>query len=157
MAQQFTHTPRLPEIPTGHEQQRYFIRHLVRDVMRWGQKDTAQITLESTDGLISHTQYLKANECEELARALLDAAHDLRTHKAAALMAGGRAGAEPVTIISNASLPIQQVAVTTLAAAGAFVKAEEPPTPAIVVIGHASDWRSVLDWYTPALRESPIG
>ncbi len=37
---------------------------------------------------------------------------------ATALMAGGRAAAEPVTIISNASLPIQQVAATTLAEAG---------------------------------------
>jgi uroporphyrin-III C-methyltransferase len=76
---------------------------------------------------------------------------------AAALMAGGRAGAEPVTIISNASLPIQQVAATTLAGAGAYVAAHEPPTPAIVVVGHAADWRSVLDWYSPALRENPIG
>ena len=76
---------------------------------------------------------------------------------AAALMAGGRAAEEPVTIISNASLPIQQVAATTLAEAGAFVRAHVPPTPAIVVVGHAADWRSVLDWYSPALRENPIG
>lgn len=76
---------------------------------------------------------------------------------AAALMAGGRPGGEPVTIISNASLPQQLVQATTLAAAGRFVAENEPPTPAIVVVGHASDWRAVLDWYSPALRENPIG
>jgi len=76
---------------------------------------------------------------------------------AAALIKGGRKGDDPVSIISNASLPQQQVASTTLAEAGAFVKAHEPPTPAIVVVGHASDWRELLDWYAPALRANPIG
>ena len=76
---------------------------------------------------------------------------------AAALMGGGRPADDPVTIISNASLPHQQVVATTLQAAGAFVSAKEPPTPAIVVVGHASDWRDMLDWYKPALRENPIG
>jgi hypothetical protein len=41
--------------------------------------------------------------------------------------------------------------------AGAFVAKHEPPTPAIVVIGHASDWREVLDWYSGSLRENTIG
>ena len=76
---------------------------------------------------------------------------------ATVLMANGRPTSDPVTIVSNASLPIQQVASTTLAEAGAFVSANEPPTPAIVVVGHASDWRSVLDWYGPSQRENPIG
>ncbi len=76
---------------------------------------------------------------------------------AAALIKGGRKGDDPVSIISNASLPQQQVALTTLAEAGAFVKANEPPTPAIVVVGHASDWRSLLDWYSPAMKANSIG
>jgi len=76
---------------------------------------------------------------------------------AAALIKGGRKGDDPVSIISNASLPQQQVALTTLAKAGAFVKANEPPTPAIVVVGHASDWRSLLDWYSPAMKANSIG
>jgi uroporphyrin-III C-methyltransferase len=76
---------------------------------------------------------------------------------AAALIKGGRRGDDPVSIISNASLPQQQVALTTLAEAGAFVKANEPPTPAIVVVGHASDWRSLLDWYSPAMKANSIG
>ncbi|MEQ1524680.1 MAG: uroporphyrinogen-III C-methyltransferase [Aestuariivirga sp.] len=73
------------------------------------------------------------------------------------LIEGGRAPKDPVTIISNASLPHQQVAATTLDLAGAFVANHNPPTPAIVVVGHAADWREMLDWYSPALRENTIG
>ncbi|MCC7480910.1 MAG: uroporphyrinogen-III C-methyltransferase, partial [Hyphomicrobiales bacterium] len=76
---------------------------------------------------------------------------------AQALLEGGRATDDPVTIISNASLPHQQVAATTLDQAGAFVARNDPPTPAIVVVGHASDWREMLDWYSPTLRENAIG
>ena len=76
---------------------------------------------------------------------------------AGALIAGGRAVDDPVSIISNASMPNQTVAETTLSAAGEFVIAHKPPTPAIVVVGHASDWRPLLDWYAPALRANPIG
>jgi uroporphyrin-III C-methyltransferase len=76
---------------------------------------------------------------------------------AAALIAGGRPKDDPVSIISNASLPQQQVAQTTLAAAGAFVASHKPPTPAIVVVGHASDWRPVLDWYSEVMKANPIG
>lgn len=76
---------------------------------------------------------------------------------AAALMAGGRAPDDPVTLVSNASMPHQQAVETTLGAAGAFVAANEPPTPAIVVVGRAADWRALLDWYKGPLRENPIG
>jgi uroporphyrin-III C-methyltransferase len=76
---------------------------------------------------------------------------------ALALMEGGRDPQDPVTIISNASLPHQMVNSTTLIGAGAFVAEKNPPTPAIVVVGHASDWREMLDWYSPALRENTIG
>ena len=76
---------------------------------------------------------------------------------AQALMEGGREAGDPVIIISNASLPQQMVASTTLKQAGAFVAKNNPPTPAIVVVGHASDWREMLDWYSPALRENTIG
>ena len=76
---------------------------------------------------------------------------------AQALMEGGRDAGDPVTIISNASLPQQKVTSTTLKQSGAFVAENNPPTPAIVVVGHASDWREMLDWYSPALRENTIG
>ena len=39
----------------------------------------------------------------------------------------------------------------------AFLQATIPPTPAIVVVGRINEWRSVLDWYKGALRESAIG
>jgi uroporphyrin-III C-methyltransferase len=76
---------------------------------------------------------------------------------AQALMEGGRPPKDPVTIISNASLPHQQVQATTLDQAGVHVAQNNPPTPAIVVVGHAADWREMLDWYSPALRENAIG
>ena len=76
---------------------------------------------------------------------------------ASALLAGGRAADDPVAIISNASLPQQLVQETTLAKAGAYVVAHKPPTPAIVVVGHASDWRTLLDWYKPSLKANKIG
>jgi uroporphyrin-III C-methyltransferase len=76
---------------------------------------------------------------------------------AAALIAAGRPADHPVTIVSNASLPKQSVASTRLSEAGDFVEKHQPPTPAIVVIGHASDWREILDWYSPELRENKIG
>ena len=76
---------------------------------------------------------------------------------AAALIAAGRPADHPVTIVSNASLPNQTVASTKLGEAGAFIAAHNPPTPAIVVIGHASDWRPLLDWYSQELMENKIG
>ena len=76
---------------------------------------------------------------------------------AQALMQGGRTPADPVTIVCNASLPHQLVLSSILADAGAFVAQHQPPTPAIVVVGHAADWRDMLDWYSPALRENAIG
>ncbi len=76
---------------------------------------------------------------------------------AAALLAAGRPRADPVTIICNASVPQQLVLETILADAGEFAAARQPPTPAIVVVGHASDWRPVLDWYRGALLDNPIG
>ena len=74
-----------------------------------------------------------------------------------ALISAGREADDPVTIISNASLPQQQVAETRLAKARDFVRDNNPPTPAIVVVGHASDWRSLLDWYGEAERGNRIG
>jgi uroporphyrin-III C-methyltransferase len=76
---------------------------------------------------------------------------------AEALIAGGRPVDDPVTIVSNATLPHQQIMSTTLGAAGTDVEANEPPTPAIVVVGHASDWKEMLAWYRDGLRENPIG
>src|SRR5262245_61661450 len=74
-----------------------------------------------------------------------------------ALMAGGRDADDPVTIVSNATLPQQSVAETSLREVKTFLAENELPTPAIVVLGQVAEWRSVLDWYQGELRENPIG
>jgi uroporphyrin-III C-methyltransferase len=76
---------------------------------------------------------------------------------AEALLSGGRPVDDPVAIVSNASMPQQQVAITTLSQAAAYIAQHQPPTPAIVVVGHASDWREMLDWYQPHLRQNTVG
>jgi uroporphyrin-III C-methyltransferase len=76
---------------------------------------------------------------------------------AEALMAGGRDGADPVTIVSHATLPEQSVVQTSLREAKTFLAENEIATPAIVVLGQVAEWRSVLDWYQGGLRENPIG
>ena len=74
-----------------------------------------------------------------------------------ALIAGGRTTSDPVTIISNATLPQQSVGQTTLGEVNAFLDHGEFATPAIVVVGRIVEWRSILDWYRGSLRENPIG
>jgi len=76
---------------------------------------------------------------------------------AAALIDGGRESDDPVTIVANATMPNQQVFETTLGGADRFLADNEPPTPAIVVVGRIAQWRRVLDWYRGALAENPIG
>ncbi|CAN5367959.1 uroporphyrinogen-III C-methyltransferase [soil metagenome] len=76
---------------------------------------------------------------------------------AAALLSAGRAGSDPVTIVSNATMSHQSVHETSLEAVEAYLRDTVPPTPAIVVVGRIAEWRAVLDWYQGALRENPIG
>jgi uroporphyrin-III C-methyltransferase len=76
---------------------------------------------------------------------------------ARALIAGGRDPTEPLTFISNATLPSQSVAVTTLGAVDDFLDSTPPPTPAIVVAGHVVAWRDILDWYKGSMRENAVG
>jgi uroporphyrin-III C-methyltransferase len=74
-----------------------------------------------------------------------------------ALLAGGRDPADPLTVISQATLPQQSIAETKLGEVKTYLAQHELATPAIVVLGAISEWRSVLDWYQGALRENPIG
>ena len=76
---------------------------------------------------------------------------------AADLIAAGRDPTERLAFVSNATLPGQRVAETTLGEAGAFLAAETPPTPAIVVAGRVAAWRDILDWYKDNLRENAVG
>ena len=73
------------------------------------------------------------------------------------MLGHGRAGAEPVAVISNASLPKPSVYTTTLASAADNPDIAKLPTPALVVIGKVVDFHATLDWYVQALRENPIG
>jgi uroporphyrin-III C-methyltransferase len=74
-----------------------------------------------------------------------------------ALLEGGRDRDDPVTIVSNATMPHQTVLQTTLAGVDEFLKSNEPATPAIVVVGRIADWRPVLDWYKDGIRDNAIG
>jgi len=63
---------------------------------------------------------------------------------AAALIAAGRAPAEPAAVISNASLTSQTTVVTTLEDLGGVASAAD--TPAILVIGENVRLAAGLDW-----------
>jgi uroporphyrin-III C-methyltransferase len=60
------------------------------------------------------------------------------------LVAAGRSGAEPVAIVSDASLPTQRVIETTLATAADDVAAAGLAAPALIVVGEVV--RAGLDW-----------
>jgi len=62
------------------------------------------------------------------------------------LMAQGRAGAEPVALVSKASLPDQRVVETTLADCHADAVAQAVEPPSLVVIGEVVRLRAGLDW-----------
>lgn len=62
------------------------------------------------------------------------------------LLAAGRSAAEPMAIISKASTPEQSVLETTLGTCVADCARENPPPPAMVVIGEVVKLRASLDW-----------
>ena len=70
------------------------------------------------------------------------------------LLAAGRDGADRLAIISNAATPQQSLIETTLAQAHQL---SEVPTPAIIVLGPVSGYRSSLDWYIGRAREHGFG
>jgi uroporphyrin-III C-methyltransferase len=76
---------------------------------------------------------------------------------ARALIAGGRDPADTVTFVSNATMPDQSILETTLGGVEAFLAANIPATPAIVVVGTVAGWRDILTWYDGQLRENPVG
>ena len=64
----------------------------------------------------------------------------------AALIAGGRAGEEPVAILQEATLPGQRLLETTLARAAEDARAAGIGAPAVICIGEAVRHRDLLDW-----------
>ena len=73
------------------------------------------------------------------------------------LLAAGRAPDDRLAIISNATLPEQSVVETTLAGAEALVRTMDIATPSVVVLGPVSQYRELLDWYGPGMRDNPLG
>ena len=67
-------------------------------------------------------------------------------HITAQLINGGRTAAEPVAVITSATLPAQRVLETTLGSAADDVAAAGLEPPAIVVIGRVALMRQCLDW-----------
>jgi uroporphyrin-III C-methyltransferase len=64
------------------------------------------------------------------------------------LLAAGRDAAEPMAIISKASTPEQTVLETTLGTCVADCARENPPPPAMVVLGQVVKLRASLDWFS---------
>jgi uroporphyrin-III C-methyltransferase len=73
------------------------------------------------------------------------------------LTAHGREPSDPVAVVAHASLPGQEVVETTLGDILDLETTEHLPTPAVVVVGRANAFRKLLDWYSDALRNNPIG
>jgi uroporphyrin-III C-methyltransferase len=73
------------------------------------------------------------------------------------LISGGRDATDTVMIVSNATLPQQEVHETKLGLVKEFLASVTPRTPAIVIVGSLSEWRQTLDWYQGALKENRIG
>jgi uroporphyrin-III C-methyltransferase len=71
---------------------------------------------------------------------------------ASELMAAGRAGAEPVAIVSQATTARQRVLETTLARAAADAAATAMPAPALIVMGEVVRLRAGLDWLSAAVE-----
>ncbi|HEY5347203.1 MAG TPA: SAM-dependent methyltransferase, partial [Rhizomicrobium sp.] len=60
------------------------------------------------------------------------------------LMAAGRSGAQPCAIVSDATIPAQNVTITTLAGLGQA--AAQSSAPSILVVGENVRLRESLDW-----------
>ena len=67
-----------------------------------------------------------------------------------ALMAAGRAGDEPVALVTNATLKGQQVFETTLQTVAADAQRFDIRPPAIICVGRSVLMRQVLDWHSMA-------
>jgi uroporphyrin-III C-methyltransferase len=80
---------------------------------------------------------------------------------ASELLAAGRAAAEPMAVISQATTPRQRVLETTLGNAVADVVASGIEAPALIVVGEAVRLRGGLDWLSAldgrVLDADPLG
>jgi uroporphyrin-III C-methyltransferase len=74
---------------------------------------------------------------------------------AANLIAGGRDPADPVAVVTDASLPSQRVLETRLDRVAADVVTAGLEPPAIICVGRAALMRQVLDWQAMATGAAP--
>jgi len=72
-----------------------------------------------------------------------------------ALLAAGRPAAEPVAVVTSATLPGQTVLETTLGALAADLATSALTPPAIIVVGRAVLLRQALDWQAMAAGLPP--
>lgn len=90
----FTHTPKAGEIPNGYPEQLWFsygtshARGEVKGIQLFlAKKNEKHVSLEVQVGIVERAtveRALTADQCEALARNLIDAAHHLRTNKSKA-------------------------------------------------------------------------
>ncbi|MGR3467977.1 MAG: uroporphyrinogen-III C-methyltransferase [Shimia sp.] len=73
----------------------------------------------------------------------------------AQLMEAGRAGSEPVAVVTTATTEHQQVLETTLATAATDIAAAALEPPAIICVGRAVSLRQALDWQGMAAGAAP--
>ena len=74
---------------------------------------------------------------------------------AGGLIAGGRDPADPVAVVTEASLPAQTVLETTLARVEADIAAAALEPPAVICVGRVVQLRQVLDWQAIADGRAP--
>ncbi len=73
------------------------------------------------------------------------------------LHAAGRPADDPVAVVSNASLPNQEVHEFTLGDIAGGLDIAHLSTPSVVVVGRVVGFRENLNWYVEGLRENALG
>jgi uroporphyrin-III C-methyltransferase len=76
---------------------------------------------------------------------------------ASRLLAHGRDHRTPVAIVSRASMPDQQVLLTSLGESVLATRRARLPAPAIIVIGRAAAAANIHPWYGPEQGQSTVG
>ena len=74
---------------------------------------------------------------------------------AAALLAAGRDGSEPVAVVTSATTPEQNVLETRLDSVARDIDKAGLTPPAVICVGQAALMRQVLDWQAQAAGYAP--
>ncbi|MGI9524284.1 MAG: uroporphyrinogen-III C-methyltransferase [Hyphomicrobiaceae bacterium] len=76
---------------------------------------------------------------------------------ASQLLSNGRQREDPVAVVSQATLPEQQIVETTLGTVGDLAASGRLVTPSIIVVGRVASLRDQLDWFVDELKAQPLG